>query len=238
MSVNEKMTAIADAIRAKTGGTEALTLDGMAEAIASIEAGGNNVMDAFLAGEMTEYVNDTVEKLSAYALAHKSTLKRVSLPAVIYQNSYTFSGCSVLEELDMLKADTVCTGMINNCNALKKLCLQSAANISNQGLSNAKLLEIVDLPALLRITGTYVLRNSTAFKALVLRASTVVTVSNEFAFTNSTIESGTGYVYVPAALVEEYKAADNWSTYAAQFRALEDYTVDGTITGELDESKI
>ena len=40
MSVNEKMTAIANAIREKTGGTDLLTLDGMAELIASIEAGG------------------------------------------------------------------------------------------------------------------------------------------------------------------------------------------------------
>lgn len=39
MSVNEKMTAIADAIRDKTGGTDPLTLDAMAEAIAGIEAG-------------------------------------------------------------------------------------------------------------------------------------------------------------------------------------------------------
>jgi hypothetical protein len=46
------------------------------------------------------------------------------------------------------------------------------------------------------------------------------------------------YIYVPAALIEDYKVATNWSTYANQFRALEDYTVDGTITGDLDEAKI
>lgn len=39
MSVNTKMTAIADAIRAKTGGTAALSLDAMAEAIAGLEIG-------------------------------------------------------------------------------------------------------------------------------------------------------------------------------------------------------
>lgn len=39
-TVNEKMTAIADAIRAKTGGTEPLGLDAMAEAIAALETGG------------------------------------------------------------------------------------------------------------------------------------------------------------------------------------------------------
>ena len=40
MSVDSKMTAIADAIRAKAGITGALTLDGMAAAVQSIESGG------------------------------------------------------------------------------------------------------------------------------------------------------------------------------------------------------
>lgn len=40
MSVNEKMIAIADAIRGKTGGTELLGLDAMAQAIAALETGG------------------------------------------------------------------------------------------------------------------------------------------------------------------------------------------------------
>lgn len=53
-----------------------------------------------------------------------------------------------------------------------------------------------------------------------------------------TITKGTGYIYVPRALIEDYKIAENWSAYASQFRALEDYTVDGTVTGELDETKI
>ena len=37
------------------------------------------------------------------------------------------------------------------------------------------------------------------------------------------IASGTGYVYVPSALVNSYKSATNWSTYADQIRAIEDY---------------
>lgn len=46
------------------------------------------------------------------------------------------------------------------------------------------------------------------------------------------------YIYVPSALVESYKVATGWSTIADKFRALEDYTVDGTISGALDETKI
>jgi hypothetical protein len=40
---------------------------------------------------------------------------------------------------------------------------------------------------------------------------------------NTPIGKGTGYVYVPSALIETYKTATNWSTFAAQFRAIEDY---------------
>ena len=48
MSVNEKMTAIADAIRAKTGGTQKLTLDQMAAGVSCVyDAGKQAQEDAF-----------------------------------------------------------------------------------------------------------------------------------------------------------------------------------------------
>lgn len=47
-----------------------------------------------------------------------------------------------------------------------------------------------------------------------------------------------GYFYVPRDMVDTLKSATNWSKYADQIRALEDYTIDGTTTGELDESKV
>ena len=49
MALTDKLTAIANAIRGKTGGAELLTLDGMAAAIAGLEAGGGGV-------KVTEYV--------------------------------------------------------------------------------------------------------------------------------------------------------------------------------------
>ena len=48
MSVNEKMAAIADAIRSKTGGTEPLGLDDMAASVGDVyEAGKQAEYDAF-----------------------------------------------------------------------------------------------------------------------------------------------------------------------------------------------
>lgn len=43
MALTDKLTAIADAIRAKTGGTEAMTLDQMPPQIAGIQAGGGGI---------------------------------------------------------------------------------------------------------------------------------------------------------------------------------------------------
>lgn len=44
MALTEKLTAIGDAIRARTGGTQALTLSGMAEAVAGISGGGGDIV--------------------------------------------------------------------------------------------------------------------------------------------------------------------------------------------------
>lgn len=57
MSVNEKMTAIANAIRAKTGGTEPLSLDQMAIAIAGLSGGGADI-NAKIAASLPSEVTD------------------------------------------------------------------------------------------------------------------------------------------------------------------------------------
>lgn len=49
MALTDKLTAIADTIRGKTGGTQEMTLEQMAQAIAGIEVGGGGV-------KVTEYV--------------------------------------------------------------------------------------------------------------------------------------------------------------------------------------
>ena len=62
-----------------------------------------------------------------------------------------------------------------------------------------------------------------ALSAVIIRSPVVCTMSDSNAFELTPIASGTGYIYVPAALVDSYKAATNWSVYADQIRAIEDY---------------
>ena len=62
-----------------------------------------------------------------------------------------------------------------------------------------------------------------ALTAVIIRSPAVCTMSTSNAFKSTPIASGTGYIYVPAALVDSYKAATNWTKYANQIRAIEDY---------------
>jgi hypothetical protein len=70
------------------------------------------------------------------------------------------------------------------------------------------------------------------------RTSSITTLENTYAFDSTGISAQNGYIYVPQSMLTSYQNATNWSVYASQFRALEEYTIDGTINGELDNSKI
>lgn len=94
----------------------------------------------------------------------------------------------------------------SNCPALKKAVFSNATEI-----------------------GTGEFNKDSSLETLVLGSKTVVKLNNANALVGTPIESGTGYVYVPRTLedgsdgVTAYQAATNWSTYATQFRAIEDY---------------
>ena len=62
-----------------------------------------------------------------------------------------------------------------------------------------------------------------ALEALILRGNSLCTCGTTSTLAGSGIANGTGYIYVPSALVDSYKAASGWSTYANQIRAIEDY---------------
>lgn len=67
--------------------------------------------------------------------------------------------------------------------------------------------------------------------ALILRNEELVSLGTRYTFTGSSIETGTGYIYVPVKLLESYKAATGWSEWADQIRAIEDYP---DITGGME----
>lgn len=153
----------------------------------------------------------------------------------------SFSSCSNLKNVNLPEA-TSCAdaSSFSRCTSLKRIVLPKVTALNAYTFQNDTALKFVDLPVCTQINPSssyfYTFKSCSALKALILRSPTVCAMGNANNFDSSGIHYGTGYVYVPSALVDTYKTS--WSTFASQIRALEDYTVDGTITGELDETKI
>lgn len=85
-----------------------------------------------------------------------------------------------------------------------------------------KKLKRVDIKGNVSKINSYTFSHCESLETLILRGS-FTSLPYITAFQYSSIKNGTGYIYVPSALLNQYKTTKTWSTYAAQFRAIEDY---------------
>lgn len=189
-----------------------------------------------------DYAFDDCSKLTTVNLPNATSIGRnafntctqlttVSLPSTTSMVSNTFAGSSNLKSVDLPKLTSICTGNFYNCNQLEVVNIPLATNVDDSAFYACSALPKIDLPNVTSI-GRNAFAKCSNLKTLILRSSTMCTLSATGAFTSTPIKSGEGYIYVPRDLIDQYKSATNWSTFAAQFRVLEDYTKDGTTTGE------
>lgn len=154
-----------------------------------------------LGNTMTVLDNSLVTSLRTRACQAATKLVTVNLPNVTSLGSYAFYQCSGLETVKLPKLTSASTQTFYSCTKLKHADCGNLGNISAQTFNACSALTEL----ILRKTGS------------------ICTLSNANGVSGSGIGKGTGYVYVPAALIEDYKVASNWSTFASQFRAIEDY---------------
>lgn len=176
--------------------------------------------------------------IGTYCLSNLA-ITTLDLPECTTIGASSFASCTSLTSINLPKVTAIPNSSLGS-NKITTLTLPKCTSVNNSALTNCTMLEYVDLPMCKSIIN-YGLRNNAKLATVILRSEKLCALSN-YALNGTKIWSGTGYVYVPAALIESYQAATNWKTIygknANAFRALEDYTVDGTITGELDPSKV
>jgi hypothetical protein len=165
----------------------------------------------------TEIICDDVTYISEFVFSNYFDLVSVSFPNVIGITDYAFLDCESLKRVDCKETETISMGAFSGCSKLKMLDFPKLSLISSNAFYCC-----------------------TSLDALILRSHNVCVIVGGNPFSGSAIENGIGYIYVPSSLLNEYKTADVWSDFESQFRALEDYTVDGTIDGDLilDAEKI
>ena len=208
------LSDIADAVRAKTGETEPIIPEEMAAKLLNTEGDyergyaegyekGDSNMDGILTRRATTISNDRITYLGIEVFRNYESLAVVDFPNV------TSAGVNVFYA----------------CYALRTVNLPSLLSISSNMFAYSSLLKRLDFPSVESIdTGAF--SGCSRLVTLILRkADTVCTLENVSALSGTSIAKGTGFVYVPDNLVEQYKAATNWSTYANQIKPISELEV-------------
>ena len=120
------------------------------------------------------------------------------------------------------RVTTVGAYAFQNCSGLTSVSFPNVTSIGDYAFNAAHKLAKADLPKVTSI-GQHSFSAANALEALILRNAEKVCSLGSDAVSYTKISSGSGYIYVPAALVDSYKAAANWQNYADQIRAIEDY---------------
>lgn len=230
------LSSIGNAIRAKTGKSELINPANMPTEISSITTGGsgadeNEIISKFVTGESYsgEFINNKIDyiRYGAFAQTH---ITKVDCPKVEVINGYAFNNCTKLTSINFPKVIQMKGYCFSFCTSLIEAKFQSPISIEAYIFYNASKLQKCDFNVFTIYMNTFTF---SALDTLILRRSEKITYLNsKNAFAGTPIAKGTGYIYVPAALIDEYKTATNWVTFASQFRAIEDYP---DICGEATE---
>ena len=173
MALINKLTAIADAIRGKTGKTEEMTLDQMVTEIEGISGGGgdelfNTLVDRSISGKVlfngtkvgravfswctgiteVEIPNATEVGLSAFQGC--SAIRKVNAPNLTRpqdgpNNGYYFDGCTNLEEFNAPNLQVVGYQMFNGCNKISVFNFPKLTELKNWAFYNCGI-EIANFP--------------------------------------------------------------------------------------------
>lgn len=157
-------------------------------------------------------------KIGDYGFYQSPALSTVDAPLVTEIGAFAFRGCSSLTNIISSAVTITGNGAFDECTNLSSVTLANLQEVKPLTFRKCESLTTVDLPVATNI-GTQAFYSS-GVTSLTLRSNTVVTLESADAFYFTPIEEGTGYIYVPSNLVDSYKTADGWSTYANQIRAI------------------
>lgn len=183
------------------------------------------------------------ETIGVDSLGYNTNLKYLNAPKVKTVNAFALRNCSALTEFNFPNVETIANQAFMGCTGITRAILpkwSGEAKTDNIGactnmvyanlpminvlggsvFNNFDNLKTVDLTAVTKINNS-AFANCANLSALIIRNTEVVcTLGGAYVFNNSGIANGTGYVYVPDDMVESYKTAEIWSTYADQIKPL------------------
>lgn len=242
MSINELVEAILALIGQKGAYNIVQNLldDGNSElVITDASESSSNNLDAFITREISGvYTNSRVTTIGRAAFQRCVQLTGVILPNVTKIDDSAFRDCSTLKEVSLPKAVDIGVYAFQS-SGIEHLSLPSCVSLSGGTFGDTKSLISLTLPLVTRLNyyntfyGSSIKKLDTSsveiigdfagasnLETLILRSTTICTLTSANGFSDTKIAAGTGYIYVPDNLVDSYKTATNWVTLANQIKPI------------------
>jgi hypothetical protein len=196
-----------------------------------------SIEDGLITGTLTSYTNDRVESVRDYAF-YNQPFEIVNLPRVKTLGKSAFYQCAV-STLDFPLVEVIPDSLAGSSgtNNITSVNFPNAVEIGQSAFNFCRKLTFVDFPKVKSIK-SQAFYNATNLVTIVLRSPELCTLASSSIFSSYIVKT----FLFPAALIESYQTATNWSAMYASGKAiflpLEEYTVDGTTTGEIDWDKL
>ena len=160
-------------------------------------------------------LNNSASFVSNNVFYNYGNIQTVNLPyaTIIYDNA--FGNCYSLSQVSLPVCSYLAFGVFQACYSLSQVSLPMCAYIDNQAFYGCSSLSQVSLPMCSYI-GWYAFTDCISLNQITIGYSSMCSLNGSDAFTNTSIASGTGSIYVPASLVDAYKSAENWSYFSSQ----------------------
>ena len=209
------------------------------------------------------YYPDVIE-IGKSAFPNNNELKIANFPKATTINNSAFYNVKNVTEINLPSAKTVGDQALSYCPSLEYVTLGADVSLGQSVFAGSRNLKMVTF--LGRCTAAHsasfnsfetqfmdfrgdvpsdIVGLNCATKGVIIRSETLQTLPRYGLISTYILNQGNSFYYVPSSLVEAYKSEVIKKTSSLNdeikitcVRALEDYTVDGTITGDLDMSKI
>lgn len=184
--------------------------------------------------------------IGSNAFRYCSSLTSVNFPNCNTIDNYAFGQCSSLTSVNFPVCTVIGNGVFSQCRSLTSVYFPVCASIASNAFGYCSALTSVNFPACINInasafyyctslsTATFsklniiyssAFRSCTSLMSFINSYSSVATLSNINVFQSTPMSLSTytgtfGSIYVPASLVDAYKSATNWATYANRITSM------------------
>lgn len=166
-----------------------------------------------------------ITALSAGVFQSCSKLTAVDFPLCTTLASTVFSGCTSLTTVNMPLIRQVGSQAFRACTNLTNTTFTACSVVGVGAFSSCTSLQSLDLPTCSMISAS-AFNGCSKLMSVILGSAACAKLSNTNVFTNTPMSKSSytgafGSIFVPASLVDTYKAATNWAMYSSRITSMD-----------------